>query len=393
MNKTIIVAIVFLYVNSAISQGFKTPIEGIYGKDYIIVNYIDWGKNTISDYKKGTKTYTGHKGTDFVLSGFPQMENGVSVIAIDSGVVSFVHDGEPDRNTVSNTELGFGNFIAIRHPNKLFSYYAHLKKNSILVKVGASVYPGQKIAEVGSSGNSSDPHLHFELWYDSLFLIEPFAASCGTNNSYWEENIPYDTSFHVWESGLTDFIPDSDELKTRQKEKYVFNEQDSIIDFWALQYGLKKGDSTRLEWITPNGNLWFEHRYTYKRDWWYYYYSSYIIAPSSDNWGKWQYNYYYNDKLMLSGNFEVEKSSGISKNKRNFYYKTLDNHTLEIHLDKNYTAQSVDVFDISGKKLLHRKLNLENQFIIKLKSDNNNPKMYFIKIKHNAGYYNFKVIL
>ena len=375
------------------AQSFKTPVEGKYGKDFIIVNYIDWGRTKISDYKKGTKTYPGHQGTDFVISGFPQMDAGVYVNAVDSGIVTYVHDGEYDRNTVSHVELGFGNYIAIRHPSKLYSYYAHLRKNSLLVKPGDTVRAGQHIALVGSSGNSTDPHLHFELWYDSLYLVEPFAASCGADNTFWEEHLPYDTSFHVWESGLTGFVPTIDDLRERPPEKYTFvKRRDSIITFWALQYGLKKGDSTRIEWLKPNGDLWFEFNYVYDKDYWFFYYYSYIYVPPPVLAGTWTYNYYYNDKLVVTGNFTVQKPSGVTGVENNSYYRIIDKSHLEVVLDDSIKAKEVEVYNITGQRLVTKKTGGKNKFILKIPVQEN-PAVYLISVKHSGGLWNFKVVL
>jgi murein DD-endopeptidase MepM/ murein hydrolase activator NlpD len=56
-----------------------------------------------------------------------------------------------------------GNYIAIDHGNGEFSMYAHLKPGSIKVKVGDAVKAGQVMALLGSSGNSTEPHLHFQV--------------------------------------------------------------------------------------------------------------------------------------------------------------------------------------------------------------------------------------
>ncbi len=161
------------------TPSFVTPIEGTYGKDFFIVNYVDY-KTDSANFKDlfcNTKTYEGHQGTDFVIRSFAQMDSGVNVLAVDDGEVIFVEDSLFDRNTESIKSLGFGNYIAIKHKNKIHTYYAHLRKNSALVKVGEKVIAGQKIAQVGSSGNSSDPHLHFEVWYDSTNYIDPTVYS------------------------------------------------------------------------------------------------------------------------------------------------------------------------------------------------------------------------
>lgn len=56
-----------------------------------------------------------------------------------------------------------GNYIVIKHNENEYSTLAHLKKNSMTVKVGDRVVRGQKIAACGNTGNSSEPHLHFQL--------------------------------------------------------------------------------------------------------------------------------------------------------------------------------------------------------------------------------------
>lgn len=56
---------------------------------------------------------------------------------------------------------GYGNFIIIAHSNGTQTVYAHLSRN--LVRVGAYVQQGQNVALMGSTGNSTGPHVHFEI--------------------------------------------------------------------------------------------------------------------------------------------------------------------------------------------------------------------------------------
>jgi murein DD-endopeptidase MepM/ murein hydrolase activator NlpD len=63
----------------------------------------------------------------------------------------------------SNVNAIAGNHIVIDHGNGEFSMYAHLKPGSLTVKVGDVVKAGQLIGKLGSSGNSSEPHLHFQV--------------------------------------------------------------------------------------------------------------------------------------------------------------------------------------------------------------------------------------
>jgi murein DD-endopeptidase MepM/ murein hydrolase activator NlpD len=56
-----------------------------------------------------------------------------------------------------------GNTIIIGHGNGEFSIYSHLKPGSVRVKKGQRVKAGDEIAALGSSGNSTEPHLHFQV--------------------------------------------------------------------------------------------------------------------------------------------------------------------------------------------------------------------------------------
>jgi murein DD-endopeptidase MepM/ murein hydrolase activator NlpD len=85
-----------------------------------------------------------HTGLDFPA------DVGTSIHAAAGGMV-----------VVSEVHPAYGNMIEIDHGNSLITRYAHASK--LLVKVGMMVKRGQKIAEVGTSGRSTGPHLHFEV--------------------------------------------------------------------------------------------------------------------------------------------------------------------------------------------------------------------------------------
>ncbi len=75
--------------------------------------------------------------------------------------------GTPNRAAASGTVIysgwlgGYGNLIVVDHGNGLSTAYAHA--SSLLVGVGQSVSQGETVSLVGSTGNSSGPHLHFEV--------------------------------------------------------------------------------------------------------------------------------------------------------------------------------------------------------------------------------------
>lgn len=85
-----------------------------------------------------------HEGIDFVA------EAGTPVVAAATGIVS-VADRHPE----------FGNMIDIDHGEGLVSRYAHLSR--LLVVPGQMVRRGERIGELGNTGRSTGPHLHFEV--------------------------------------------------------------------------------------------------------------------------------------------------------------------------------------------------------------------------------------
>jgi len=383
----------YLFSLSGIAQ-FVTPIEGQYGKDFVIVNYPDWGLGfSIKDHNCGSKTYDGHQGTDIVIRGFPQMDSGVFVLAANDGVVFRVIDGFFDRETVSDTSKKLGNYIEIYHAtSNTWSYYAHLRKNSMLVKYGDTVAAGQRIAQVGSSGNSTDPHVHFELWYNAGSIIDPFSGSCGNPGTYWKNPLPYDTSFAVWQHGLINMIPHIDTLRERADPKSQFSNQDAYITFWALQYGLKQGDSTRIEWYNPQGSLWFKESRTYFRDWWYYYYFSSISTSNITMSGKWSYKYYYNNVLATTGEFTFNNPVSIEEYRvsNNPFYYRVSEETIEVVLPEGMVAENVELYSLTGRSLLQKNLKNAKQFQLQLPSGVSSG-MYLMKIRHDKGDYFFKV--
>ncbi|MGR4884789.1 M23 family metallopeptidase [Streptomyces sp. LARHCF249] len=108
-------------------------------------------KYTLSaTYGKGGSMWASkHSGQDFAVP------TGTPVDAVAAGtVVKAGPNGGGDGPA-------YGNAVVIKHANNMYSQYAHLSK--IQVKVGQKVAVDQQIALSGNTGNSSGPHLHFEI--------------------------------------------------------------------------------------------------------------------------------------------------------------------------------------------------------------------------------------
>jgi murein DD-endopeptidase MepM/ murein hydrolase activator NlpD len=110
-----------------------------------------------------TGRQTFHTGVDLIAPP------GTQVVAAAGGVVSTVA-------FVSE----YGNIVDVDHDNGLTSRYAHLSKS--LVRVGDVVMKGQSIAQVGSTGRATGPHLHFEVREKGIPLNPNKFLSLGKND-------------------------------------------------------------------------------------------------------------------------------------------------------------------------------------------------------------------
>jgi len=114
---------------------------------------VDGDKITITNWfgeraDPGGQSVTVHNGVD--IGG---LEQGAPVYAAAAGTVK-----DAGFNAVD------GYYVRLDHGNGLESFYAHCAW--VLVKTGDEVAMGRTIATVGSTGNSTGPHLHFEIWRD-----------------------------------------------------------------------------------------------------------------------------------------------------------------------------------------------------------------------------------
>ena len=128
--------------------GVATPLGETYDDLYKELESIvtsEWGEREPLNTEP-RKTREGHNGMDFAAP------KGTRVNSVMEGVVIEV-------NTDPNNPTGYGIYVKIQHTNGTSSLYAHLDNTS--VNKDDSVVAGEKIGEVGSTGLSTGPHLHF----------------------------------------------------------------------------------------------------------------------------------------------------------------------------------------------------------------------------------------
>jgi hypothetical protein len=141
-----------------IPRGAEGVSRSVYGEGACQGNYTGaYGTGTFTwptgDHKlSGNDYWSGHLGIDLMAGP------GLPIYAADSGVVVFA----------GWATGGYGNTIMIDHGNGYQTLYAHL--SVVSVKCGQSVMKGATIGYAGSTGNSTGPHLHFEVRYQGGFI-------------------------------------------------------------------------------------------------------------------------------------------------------------------------------------------------------------------------------
>jgi murein DD-endopeptidase MepM/ murein hydrolase activator NlpD len=124
-------------VNKVVKKGTKPPVNKGTGR-------LSWPAQGRLTSRYGRRWGRMHNGIDIANS------KGTPIYAADSGKVIF-----------SGWSGGYGNMVKIDHGGGMVTYYAHLSSRS--VSNGSSVSKGQLIGYMGSTGNSTGSHLHFEV--------------------------------------------------------------------------------------------------------------------------------------------------------------------------------------------------------------------------------------
>jgi murein DD-endopeptidase MepM/ murein hydrolase activator NlpD len=176
-------------VNHKSKNDYIFPLEGrwLAGAAPSLVSHHRWA--TIQEFaydfiQLGNDNFTyqndGTKLSDYYAYGKP-------IYAVGEGTVVSVLDSVRESDTqlkrreeseeaylqrvmenqqqllISGFKYVMGNHVIVKHPNGEYSFYLHLKRGSVSIKPGEFVKQGQLLAELGSSGNSTEPHLHFHL--------------------------------------------------------------------------------------------------------------------------------------------------------------------------------------------------------------------------------------
>jgi murein DD-endopeptidase MepM/ murein hydrolase activator NlpD len=255
------------------------------------------------DYAGGTRTYdlsTGynHRGTDIFPFpfGWNKMDhNDVYVVAAAAGVISASADGNYDRNC-SMESTSSPNYVILRHAGGEQSWYFHMKSGSVTTKaVGAQVSAGEVLGVVGSSGASTGPHLHFEVYDAGHNLIDPFAGpyNSTTPSSWWQSQRPY------YDPGINKITIGDAAPEVPQCSAAASHESKVIRPggrLFATTYYRERqpGQSAQYAIFYPNGSVFSswngDASEFYAGSWWYWYWT----LGSQEPLGTWRFRSEFN---------------------------------------------------------------------------------------------------
>lgn len=196
----------FSSINGTLSNGQRFAIdymrlnsrgEIVHGDEHLPASYADYGADVLA-VANATVVSTAND--------FPDQPPGTL----------------PDPGSFESVEAVDGNQVTLSLGHGLYAVYAHLIKGSVTVHPGQHVHPGQVIARLGNSGNTSAPHLHFQLMTAPSVLaseglpyaIDSFGLAGHINMAAWDAA---NSVAGVWAPGWTS------NTVTTEKDRFPLN--------------------------------------------------------------------------------------------------------------------------------------------------------------------------
>ncbi len=282
-----------------------------------ISNFVDHNSkfpSVLTDYNCGRRTYDtnsgyNHAGIDFFTwpFGWNKMDNSeVAVLAAAPGVILDVVDGNFDRSCSFNNNSW--NAVYVRHSDGSVAWYGHLKNGSATTKsIGEEVEEGEYLGIVGSSGNSTGPHLHFEVHDASGNVVDPFKGTCNQiESSLWQSQRDYYDSelnaLHTQSAGPVFNQCPSPETPN-YKDGFLMGDNLVAAVYYRDQL---QGQNTTYKITTPSGSTFRNWNHSsnevphYSASYWYWSYP----LPTQAEIGLWTFEAVFQNKTYIH-NFSV----------------------------------------------------------------------------------------
>ena len=256
------------------------PLDCEPGASCWVVYYVDDDPGPgVQDYTCGQLTRDAHKGIDFAIRDLKAMVEGVEVRAAAAGVVDALRDGVPDvtveeggREAIAGRECGNG--IRIAHEGGWTTWYCHLRRGSLMVAEGDRVEAGQPLALVGLSGETSFPHLHFDVRHGEQ-AIDPFVGlerteQCGPGpEPLWRADVMAQLTYQpvvLTSAGISPTPPDPEDTRRGYHNRAMLAVTSRVLELWVEGYWVEAGDRASFRLIGPGGASVLEQAVVIDRD-------------------------------------------------------------------------------------------------------------------------------
>lgn len=260
------------------------PIDCTPGDTCAVVKYMDHEPGPgIRDYACGTMTggENDYPGTSIAIRDMAAMRAGVAVRAAASGTVLRTREGVPDTGVYgpeTRAELsarGCGNAVVLGHGDGWTTVYCHLREGSLRVQPGQTVRAGEPVAQVGLSGLTELPHLHFQVRHNDK-PVDPFTgegrapgACAAGDRPLWRADVlaalPY-RPVVLRASGFAGRPMDARTAREAREPANRFGACAPALHFWTEIIGVKAGDRVSLRVTGPEGRTLAENAGRVERD-------------------------------------------------------------------------------------------------------------------------------
>ena len=374
----------------------KKSSSSSYNEIYGVSNYVDHNTSfpdQLTDYNCGARSYDttsgyNHQGLDIYSwpFGWYLMDNDeVEIIAGAPGQIIAKNDGNFDRSCDFSTTTPW-NAVYIQHSDGSIAWYGHLKNGSLTSKnIGDMVSEGEFLGVMGSSGVSTGPHLHFEVYTDANYtqLVDPYAGTCNTMNteSWWQTQRPYNSP------GINAVITHSappvfNACPTTEttNESDSFDNADNIYFAFYLRDQVA-GSSINLKITRPDNSTLYNWNFDLNNDFYssYFYWNFSGVFAMSGEW-TWEATYFGE---TVSHSFNVGSLSIEEESIENtsIYPNPV---TDALQIDTTVKITNATIIDVTGKSVLEIN-NQNSNGIESIELTNIAKGMYFLSLRGESG--------
>ena len=388
---------------SKLIQSFSWPVRKAAGIEFFdvwaISNYLDHdgtSPNNLQDYNCGTRTYDtnsgyNHQGTDIYswpFTWYQFQNNFTEVIAAASGTIIVKTDGNFDMSCDFNNDQW--NAIYIRHNDGSTTWYGHLKTGTLTSKnVGDTVTAGEYLGVVGSSGNSTGPHLHFEVYDNNNNLVDPYSGPCNNITSWWQDQKDYyepNINALLTHNAAPNFNTCPETETVNLSAEFLPNQDVYLASYFRDQLS---GTTANYKLYKPNGTLfssWTRNfSNTYTSSYWYWTFNT------LSDLGSWKFECSYQGKTEIKL-FDIVTVLNIDESR--FEKITIApnpfNNTIKL-LGDNFNKEDYKLIVYNN---LGQEVFLKDQFLNEMNLDFLVKGVYFLKViaKDNNSFKTFPII-